>query len=658
MSNFFYVRLAITNIRKNARTYLPYVLTCIGTIAMFYNMCYLVLVKNIGYLSDSASLRQILRLGSIIIGIFAVIFLFYTNSFLIKRRKKEFGLFNILGMEKRHVARIMAIETLFVAIISFVVGILIGILFSKLMLMLLLKIISAEIVFGFEIPAGAILSTLLLFGAIFLINLIYNICQVHLAKPVELLRGGRVGEKEPRTKWLLALIGAISLGTGYYLAQTTESPLAALNIFFVAVMLVMVGTYCLFTAGSIAVLKMLRRNKKYYYQARHFIPVSGMIYRMKQNAVGLANICILSSAVIVVLSTTVSLYVGVEEVMRNRYPKNILISASNVSDKQAAELDEIIAEQSALHNVTPQNVVRQRYNYFLSNQEGARFTGNFDNSLAVNSAAIIIFFTSDDYSKLVSKSVTLAPGEVLLYTLRGHIPGDTIDLNGYKLRIKERLDSFDVVGKMSALLTSSYFFVVDSRQTITEVYRALYGENEAMVERSYYCGFDTAADPEIQISLTNALSKAVKEMQLSGYAEGAEKERAVFYSLYGGLFYIGLFLGLLFIMGTVLIIYYKQIAEGYDDKERYDIMQKVGMSHEEVRRVIRSQVLAVFFLPLVTAAIHIAFAFKVITKLLIVFNLTNVPLFALCTVLTILVFAILYIAVYALTAKSYYRIVS
>lgn len=658
MSNFFYVRLAITNIRKNARTYLPYVLTCIGTIAMFYNMCYLVLVKNIGYLSDSASLRQILRLGSIIIGIFAVIFLFYTNSFLIKRRKKEFGLFNILGMEKRHVARIMAIETLFVAIISFVVGILIGILFSKLMLMLLLKIISAEIVFGFEIPAGAILSTLLLFGAIFLINLIYNICQVHLAKPVELLRGGRVGEKEPRTKWLLALIGAISLGTGYYLAQTTESPLAALNIFFVAVMLVMVGTYCLFTAGSIAVLKMLRRNKKYYYQARHFIPVSGMIYRMKQNAVGLANICILSSAVIVVLSTTVSLYVGVEEVMRNRYPKNILISASDVSDKQAAELDAIIAEQSALHNVTPQNVVRQRYNYFLSNQEGARFTGNFDNSLAVNSAAIIIFFTSDDYSKLVSKSVTLAPGEVLLYTLRGHIPGDTIDLNGYKLRIKERLDSFDVVGKMSALLTSSYFFVVDSRQTITEVYRALYGENEAMVERSYYCGFDTAADPEIQISLTNALSKAVKEMQLSGYAEGAEKERAVFYSLYGGLFYIGLFLGLLFIMGTVLIIYYKQIAEGYDDKERYDIMQKVGMSHEEVRRVIRSQVLAVFFLPLVTAAIHIAFAFKVITKLLIVFNLTNVPLFALCTVLTILVFAILYIAVYALTAKSYYRIVS
>jgi len=658
MSNFFYVRLAITNIRKNARTYLPYVLTCIGTIAMFYNMCYLVLVKNIGYLSDSASLRQILRLGSIIIGIFAVIFLFYTNSFLIKRRKKEFGLFNILGMEKRHVARIMAIETLFVAIISFVVGILMGILFSKLMLMLLLKIISAEIVFGFEIPAGAILSTLLLFGAIFLINLIYNICQVHLAKPVELLRGGRVGEKEPRTKWLLALIGAISLGAGYYLAQTTESPLAALSIFFVAVLLVMVGTYCLFTAGSIAVLKMLRRNKKYYYQARHFIPVSGMIYRMKQNAVGLANICILSSAVIVVLSTTVSLYVGVEEVMRNRYPKNILISASDVSDKQAAELDAIIAEQSALHNVTPQNVVRQRYNYFLSNQEGARFTGNFDNSLAVNSAAIIIFFTSDDYSKVVSKSVTLAPGEVLLYTLQGHIPGDTIDLNGYKLRIKERLDSFDVVGKMSALLTSSYFFVVDSRQTITEVYRALYGENEAMAERSYYCGFDTTADPEVQISLTNALSKAVKEMQLSGYAEGAEKERAVFYSLYGGLFYIGLFLGLLFIMGTVLIIYYKQIAEGYDDKERYDIMQKVGMSHEEVRRVIRSQVLAVFFLPLVTAAIHIAFAFKVITKLLIVFNLTNVPLFALCTVLTILVFAILYIAVYALTAKSYYRIVS
>lgn len=657
MNSSFYVRLAVNNIRKNAKTYFPYLLTCIGAIAMFYNMCFLVLVKDIGYLSDSASLRQILLLGAIIIGIFSAVFLFYTNSFLIKRRKKEFGLFNILGMEKRHVARIMALETLFVAMISFVAGVITGILLSKLMLLLLLIIISSEITFGFEIPAGAILTSLLLFGAIFIINLIYNICQVHLSKPVELLRGGRLGEKEPRTKWLLAIIGTISLGAGYYLAQTTESPLAALGNFFVAVLLVMIGTYCLFTAGSIAVLKLLRRNKKYYYQAKHFIPVSGMIYRMKQNAAGLANICILSSAVIVVLSTTVSLYAGMEDVLRNRYPRNISVSASDVSDRQATELDAIIAEQLALYNVTPKNVVRQHYRVFLTDQDGARFTGNHDNSFS-SSTAMTIFFTCDDYNKMGNKSVTLAPGEVLLYTLRGHIPGDVISFGGYELYIRERLDSFDSEGKMSSMLTGSHFFIVDSEQTIAKIHRALFGENEVMKERSYYYGFDTEADQEIQISLANALTKAVKEHQVSGYAEGAERERAVFYSLYGGLFFIGLFLGLLFIMGTVLIIYYKQIAEGYDDKERYDIMQKVGMSREEVQRVIRSQVLAVFFLPLVTAAIHIAFAFKVITKLLVVFNLTNVPLFAICTVLTILVFAVLYIGVYALTARTYYRIVS
>lgn len=658
MNKFFYPRLAINNIKKNGKTYIPFILTCIGTIMMFYNMCFLVVVKDIGYLSDSGSLRSILFLGAIVIGIFSAIFLFYTNSFLMKRRKKEFGLFNILGMEKKHIARVMFFETLFIAMISLVVGVLTGILLSKLMILLLFKIISFEVTFGFEIPGPAVFSTFALFSGIFLLNLIYNVCQVHVSKPVELLAGGNVGEKEPKTKWLLASIGAISLGIGYYIALTTESPLAALYLFFIAVILVMIGTYCLFTAGSVAILKILRKNKKYYYKLKHFTSVSGMIYRMKQNAAGLANICILSTAVIIILSTTISLYIGMEDVLRTRYPRNIIITASDVSDEQANMLDAIIEEQAAKAHMTQQDVIRYRSMNFTTIQNGASFTASHSNNYSDSHIAMIACITVDDYNKMENKSVSLSSGEALLYTLRGEIPGDTLSFNGFELSIKERLTSLNTEGKMSAMLMNSYYIVVDDISTIKQVYNALDSKKGDMGELSYYYGFDISGGQDVQISLTTALQKAIKETDVKGYAEGAESSRDSFLSLYGGLFFLGIFLGLLFIMATVLIIYYKQIAEGYDDKERFKIMQKVGMSHGEVKKSIHSQVLTVFFLPLVTAVIHLAFAFKVITKLLSIFNLTNIPLFAICTVITIFAFTVLYAIVYALTAKTYYKIVS
>ncbi len=682
MNSFFYPKLALTNIKRNAKTYVPYLLTCIGTIIMFYNMAFLATAKDIGNLSDSNSLRTILVMGAIVIGIFSSIFLFYTNSFLIKRRKKEFGLFNILGMEKKHIARVMFFETLFIALISIIVGLLAGILFSKLMLLLLFKIVSFYAPFGYEIPMLAVLATLILFCGIFTLNLFYNFFQVHLSKPVELLKGGNVGEKEPKTKWILATVGTLCLGIGYFIALTTDSPLAALNIFFIAVLLVIIGTYCLFTAGSVAVLKMLRRNKRYYYQSKHFISVSGMLYRMKQNAAGLANICILSTAVIIMISTTVSLYIGMEDVLRTRYPRHIIVTATNVSDEQASQLDATIESRTAKVNLSQVNVMRFRSMGVAAIQNGASFTPSNSSSYSSSHIAMLVFITLDDfknlthngnqrlpvgpenletrdarYNKMEAESVSLAKGEVLLYTLRGDIPEDTIDLNGFKLSIKERLPAFKTDGEMSAKLTNGYYIVVDNISTIKQVYRALEGQGE-MEELSYYYGFDISEGRDAQINLVKALQNDIKNKGISGYAEGPENSRESFLSLYGGLFFLGIFLGLLFIMATVLIIYYKQIAEGYDDKERFEIMQKVGMSHGEVKKSIRSQVLTVFFLPLIAAVIHLAFAFKVITKLLAIFNMTNVPLFALFTVLTILVFTVFYAAIYALTARTYYRIVS
>ncbi|HHV99123.1 MAG TPA: ABC transporter permease [Clostridiaceae bacterium] len=658
MNSFFYPRLAANNLKKNAKTYIPYILTCIGTIMMFYNMSFLARAKDMGSLSDSQALRTILSLGASVIAIFSVIFLFYTNSFLIKRRKKEFGLFNILGMEKKHIAKIMFFETLFIALISLTAGILLGVLLSKLMILLLFKIISFKVTFGFEIPVPAVLSSIALFSGIFIVNLFYNVFQVHLSKPIELLKGGNVGEKEPKTKWLLAGIGAICLGIGYYIALTTESPLAALNLFFIAVILVMVGTYCLFTAGSIAVLKILRRNKKYYYKLKHFISVSGMIYRMKQNAVGLANICILSTAVIVMLSTTVSLYVGIEDVLRNRYPRNIIVTAYNVSDEMAEKLDAVIEEQTVKNSIKQINLMRFRAMPIVAMQNGTDFTVPKSVEYTSEDLAMIELITVDDYNEMENKSVSLSAGEVLLYTLSGDIPGSAINFGGLEFSIKERLDSFSLEAELSSVTAKSYLIVVDGMDTIKQIYYSLNGNEADMEELSYCYGFDVEVENDVQINLIRTLNDELAKLNVGGQADGPEISRESFMNIYGGLFFLGIFLGLLFIMATVLIIYYKQIAEGYDDRKRFEIMQKVGLSRAEIKKSIHSQVLTVFFLPLIAAVIHIAFAFKVITKLLALFNLTNIPLFALCTAITILVFSVFYAIVYALTAKTYYKIVS
>lgn len=659
MNRFFYSKLALTNIKKNGKSYIPYILASIGTIIMYYNMHFSAVAKDLGHLSDHQTLRSMLSFGTFVIALFSIIFLFYTNSFLIKRRKKEFGLFNILGMEKRHIGRIIFLETVYIYIISLIAGILFGILFSKLTILLLFKIISFEVAFGFEVPKAAVYYTFILFTGIFTVNLLYNLFQVYRSKPIELLQGGKVGEKEPKTKWLLVVVGTISLAIGYYIALTTESPLAALSKFFLAVILVIVGTYCLFTAGSIALLKILRKNKSYYYKAKNFISISGMIYRMKQNAVGLANICILATTVIFLISTTVSMYVGVDDALKTRYPREITVNGVGISDEDAGKLNSVIKEEIKKVKVNEKNTIHYRPMTFSLKQNGNKFSSSQGLPVyELDSFAMVTFITLDDYNKMVKASESLSNNEALLYTVHGDLSGDSLNFNGHKITVKKRLSSLDIDGEMTAILRNTYYLVVNNADTIHEVYKALEGKDNPMGDLSYFYGFDIDGDKDLEIKLTSALQKALKELNIDVRLEGRESLREGFYSLYGVLFFLGIFLGLLFIMATVLIIYYKQIAEGYDDKERFEIMQKVGMSHNEVKKVISSQVLTVFFLPLVAAVIHIAFAFKVITKLLSLFNLTNIPLFAVCTAITILIFAIFYALVYSLTARTYYRIVS
>jgi len=661
VSKGFYTRLAVTNIRKNSKTYFPYILASSATVMMFYNLLYLLLSKDVNSMHDSSTLTAVLGLGSIVTGIFAFILLLYINSFLIKRRKKEFGLFNILGMEKKHIARIMLLETVMIGLLCIGLGLIAGVLFSKLALLLLLKILAMNASFGFEVPLRAVSITVILFGAIFLINLVYNVFQVHVSKPIELLKGGNVGEKEPQTKWLIALTGAAALGGGYFIALTVKSPLAALNLFFVAVILVIIGTYCLFTAGSIAVLKALRRNKRFYYRTNPFIAVSGMIYRMKQNAAGLASICILATMVIVMVSSTVSLYIGLEDSLRTNYIREISVSASNVTYDDIKQVDDAIAETVKIRGLSIHNPIRLLYASEAAVQDGNAFTGVRSAGFSSSGLSMLMFITAEEYHRIEGVSVELSEGEALVYIVKGKLPGETLDFGGYSLNIRGRLDKMETIEEFSPLknsmLAQSYVIVTADEQDLNRARQALNEGEEWLPGFQYNYLFDTKADRKAQADLVSSLQYVMRDLSVHVFVEGREASKNEFISLYGVLFFLGLFLGALFILGTVLIIYYKQISEGYDDKERFAIMSKVGLSRGEIKKTIRFQVLSVFFLPLIMAVIHIAAAFPVICKLLTIFNMTNVPLYAICTALTILVFAVCYAMIYSLTARTYYRIV-
>jgi putative ABC transport system permease protein len=662
MNKLFYAKLAAVNIKKNGRIYTPYILTCIFTVAMFYILLFISLNKGISEMPGAIYISTLMMLGTIVIGIFSVIILLYTNSFLMKRRKKEIGLYNILGMGKNHIARVLSVEIMYVALISIIAGLFAGILLSKLMLALLLKMLLFRIPFGFEVSPAAVIITAALFAGIFLLTLLLNLGRIHISKPIELLYGGNVGEKEPKTKWLLAVIGFLTLGAGYTIALTIKNPLSALQLFFFAVILVIIGTYCLFTSGSIALLKALRSNKKYYYKPKHFTSVSGMLYRMKQNAVGLANICILSTMVLVMLSTTVSLYLGMNDALRNRFPRNIEITSDHITQEQS---DAVAMKADALlksSGIAVNNVSRYRYKVFACSESGSQLAMTSEYASGYSKDLVVYFIPLADYNALQGTSEVLSGGELLAYAPNADFHEENITFGSLKYHVKATLRSLNVEENFLLSTNKSFFFIIPDEQAIKDIYNSWTNGSGTWKEPAYYFGFDAAADGSSQIALASQLTNAVsnddsKKGALINVAS-AEGNKDMFLYMYGGLFFLGIFLGALFIMATVIIMYYKQISEGYDDKKRFEIMQKVGLSRDEVKRTIRSQVLTVFFLPLIAAAIHILAAFKMITKLLYILDLTNVRLFAECTLGTFILFAAVYAIVYAMTAKAYYKIVS
>ena len=672
MSKFFYFKLAITNIKKNAKTYIPYMITSIMTICMFYIICSLSNNPDLSKVSGTDSMVTVLFLGTIICGIFATIFLFYTNSFLMKRRKKEFGLYNILGMEKKHISRVVLCETVIISLVSLIFGILVGILFDKLMLLILLSMFTVKVPLGFYISPQSLKTTIILFVVIFVVIFLNSIRQIHLAKPIELLHGSSVGEKEPKAKWIIALLGFICLGSGYYIAVKTTNPIAALSLFFVAVILVIIGTYLLFTAGSIVLLKALRKNKNYYYKTKNFISVSGMIYRMKQNAVGLANICILSTMVLVMISSTFSLWYGMNDIINNYYPTEFQFSPSSHSDKDIKELKTWINNTLDDFNKKPIDEMEYTTLNFAGIEKENSYIIDKANPVYSNSVddiGTLSFITLDDYNKLYNSNKKLDDNEIFISSNRDKYNYDTLKVFNYNFKIKGHFEDFPIDKYVAANVAKNHVVVVKDMDILNNLYKLQkkeYGKMASDIQYFYFFNVDADANTVLKINdkfydeleTMSSYPEDTNKYIYNGKIDCRESSKHDLIGLNGGLLFIGVFLGILFTMATILIMYYKQISEGYDDKERFSIMQKVGISNKEIKQSIHSQVLTVFFLPLIVAGIHVSFAFPFITKILAILNLTNIKLYAIATCGGFLLFAVFYAIVYRITARSYYKIVS
>lgn len=671
MKRFFYSRLAWNGIRKNRQTYLPYILTCIGIVMMFYIISFLSRSEAVSAMPGGDSMQMILSMGCGVIDVFALIFLFYTNSFLIRRRKKEFGLYNILGMGKWNLGRILIWESLIIYVISMAGGLLCGILFSKAAELCMTNILGGTVSFTFTVGFSSIAQTLTLFAAIFLLILLNTLRQIHVSKPVELLHSESVGEKPPKANWLLALIGAVILGCAYYVAVKVEEPLAAMLWFFVAVIMVIIATYMLFTAGSVAVCKLLQKNRRYYYRTNHFVSVSSMAYRLKRNGAGLASICILSTMVLVMLSSTVCLYIGTEESLRTRYPGNIVVDTYSIEEQHVTRVQEAVQSTLAEHGLIQENVLDYRYLDVAGLLEGDRVM--FDKSSMTGFELTdagkmrqIFFVPLEDYNRLMGSAETLEADQVLICSTDTDYPYDTISIEGCgTLKIKAVVPGFlDNGNDAMQVLPSIYLFVpdLDVMEDVFDIQAEKYGDNRSY-KHYYYC-FDLDCADEEQIAVYDGIKEKVRQLQIddnrfpSVTVESVANERGGFYALYGGLFFLGVLLGLVFIFAAVLIMYYKQVSEGYEDQSRFEIMQKVGMTKKEIKKSINSQVLTVFFLPLVTAGVHVAFAFPMISKLLALFNLLNTKLLILVTAGCFLVFSLFYVLVYNMTSRAYYNIVS
>ena len=672
-----YARLAWTGMRKNRRLYLPYLLSCAGMVLMFYILMGLSGSEVLGHMSGGTSSAIILRLGTVVIAVFALIFLFYTHSFLIRRREREFGLYNVLGMGKGNIARILLWETVITYGLTTGTGLLLGVVLYKLAELGMVRLLQVPVTYTLTVSVSSLLAAAALFAVIHTLILLNGLRQLHGVSAVALLRSESVGEKPPRAQWVLTAAGMVLLGAAYALSLSIKEPLAALLWFFAAVIMVILATYLLFISGSVTLCRGLQRNKKYYYRPQHFVSVASMTYRMKRNGAGLASVCILATMVLVMISSTTCLYVGQEDAVNARYPRDMDVAVYGRSDHP---LDEAEAEQlrqgveSTVFNFGGQtsNVATYREISVSGLPDGGDLRlGNAGASAADSTHVIHIYFVPlEEYNAVTGQSLTLENGQVYVAALRTEFHSDTLSIDGGMTRHVMKREIPALVGAAVADITPSLTVVVpDFEQFVPELQSYLTNKYGWYPTATWHYAFDTdlpenqqadmdGVTPNLKDALDDYLAGVSGDWDVGVSVESKAGNRADFYGMYGGLFFLGIMLSIVFIFAAVAILYYKQLSEGYEDQSRFDIMQKVGMTKQDIRRSINSQLLTVFYLPLVLAGVHLCFAFPFIHKLLILFNLDNRGLLIGTTAVSFAVFAVLYAIVYKLTGNTYYRIVA
>ena len=674
MKRGFYPRLAWSGMRKNSKLYLPYTLACIGMTAMFYILMHLADSPALKLIPSSASVTMTLSLGSFVMGVFSLLFLFYTNSFLVRRRFKEFGLYNVLGMNKGNISRVLAWEALINALISLAGGLFLGIALSKLAELGLVNIMGGDTDLDLRISVKALEFTVMFFCGIFLLIYLNSLIKIRRSSASELVKSENFGEKPPRANWLFGLAGIVILAAAYYIAVSIKTPLTALSLFFIAVIMVIVATYLIFIAGSVWICRLLQKNKRYYYKKNHFVSVSSMVYRMKRNGAGLASICILATMVLVMISSTTCLYFGAEDALRDRYPRDISISASysgldSMTDENISALRGEIS--AAVGGAETENIL----DYRCASLVGSLENGILDLSEAsIYSTAMTTYdYVAEvyivplaDYNAIAGTNESLGSDEAMIYAYRMDYTDKTFAADELvSFRVKKVLDSFPIAdgSAMASIAPTVFVIVPDFADTVAKLGGAVSSSGDEPASLSWNYAFDTPVSDEEETAMCERIGERLSECsQTGGYLyysrESLAANRADFYGMFGGLFFLGIMLSIAFICAAVLIIYYKQISEGYEDRRRFEIMQNVGMTKKEIRSSINSQLLTVFFLPLIFAGLHLGFAFPFIHKLLMLFNLSNLPLLIGTTAISFGVFALLYAVVFRVTSNAYYNIVS
>ena len=682
MNRFFYPRLAWDGLRKNRRLSWPYLLTCICMVAVFYILGFLSSPGTLALLPvGKSSAAVILTLGKWVILVFSVIFLYYTYSFLIRRRAREFGLYNVLGMGKRSLMRIISWENLITFAAALTGGLLAGILLSKLAELGLMNLLSGTVNYSIRVDVDSIVLTALCFAAIFLLITLSAVVRTARASAVNLMKSENVGEKPPKGNLFIALLGVILLGAAYWLAITMANPVSALQWFFVAVLLVILATYLLMVTGSVRLCRVLQGSRKYYYKAKHFVSVSSMAYRMKRNGAGLASICIIATMILVMLSTTTCMWFGAEDSLNSSYPRDINLTVNlrapeDMADENLRPMEDALRAFVEENGGTVSNVMDNRSVTLYGVSSGSTVQCDYhthDAFSGVNNLMEINLVSADHWAQgRAAESAAiggLAEDEAWMLTGSGAAwTGDTITLVLEDASRTFRLKAVQAdEDGLRSLVPQVVLFVADPVKAMEGFPLGPEGGDAGKINIRWNYSFDTGLPDEENVRINQEIGKTVvAPLRDSGAVAGVRSAwmdsraegSADFYGMYGSMFFIGILLSAVFLVAAVLIIYYKQVSEGYEDVKRFDIMQKVGMTKKDIRSSVRSQLLTVFALPLAFAGLHLLFAFPMIRKMLTLFSLYNVGLFIRTTVVSFVVFAAFYAVVYRLTSGVYYRIVS